>query len=62
MKLEAVHPHNMIEICPASIVKVYTPYHFLVKIESHGTMETDETEAHWLCTAQHPYIFPAGIF
>ncbi|KAJ9576505.1 hypothetical protein L9F63_025600 [Diploptera punctata] len=60
MKLEAIHPENMIEICPASIMTVYSAYHFLVKIDSHAAMDTDETESYWLCTAQHPYIFPAG--
>ncbi|XP_069700276.1 scm-like with four MBT domains protein 2 [Periplaneta americana] len=60
MKLEAVHPHNMVEICPASIVKVFTPYNFLVQIDSYAKMETDETESYWLCTVEHPYIFPVG--
>ncbi|PSN43066.1 Scm-like with four MBT domains protein 2 [Blattella germanica] len=61
MKLEAIHPRNMIEICPASIVEVFTPYHFLVKIDNDVTRETDESDSYWLCTATHPYIFPAEV-
>ncbi|XP_067002533.2 scm-like with four MBT domains protein 1 [Anabrus simplex] len=60
MKLEAVHPHNMVEICPASVVKVYDEHYFLVQIDSYSSMEKDHIESTWLCTAEHPYIFPVG--
>lgn len=60
MKLEAVHPHNMVEICPASVVRVFSPCHFLIQIDSYATMESDETDSFWLCTVEHPYIFPVG--
>jgi hypothetical protein len=62
MKLEAVHPHNMVEICPASVVRVFSPYHFLIQIDSYATMESDETDSFWLCTVEHPYIFPVGKY
>jgi hypothetical protein len=62
MKLEAVHPHNMVEICPATVVRVFPPYYFLVKTDSYATIETDETESLQLCTSEHSYIFPVGMY
>ncbi|KDR22796.1 Scm-like with four MBT domains protein 2 [Zootermopsis nevadensis] len=60
MKLEAVHPRNMVEICPATVVRVFPPYYFIIQIDSYATVETDETESFQLCTIEHPYIFPVG--
>lgn len=59
MKLEAIHPHNRIEICPATVVQVFDAYYFMVQVDSHATLENDK-EFVWLCTASHPYIFPIG--
>ncbi|CAG2054501.1 unnamed protein product [Timema podura] len=61
MKLEAVHPHNMAELCPATVVRVFNSCHFLVEIDSHSIVEEQGEDSTWLCTALHPYIFPPGI-
>nr|CAD7455362.1 unnamed protein product [Timema tahoe] len=60
MKLEAVHPHNMAELCPATVVRVFNSCHFLVEIDSHSIVEEQGEDSTWLCTALHPYIFPPG--
>ncbi|GLH01333.1 Polycomb protein Sfmbt [Gryllus bimaculatus] len=60
MKLEAVHPHNMAEICPATVVKVFDSSYFLVEVDSNNSSDVGDIESSWLCTAQHPYIFPIG--
>ncbi|XP_012258753.2 scm-like with four MBT domains protein 1 [Athalia rosae] len=63
MKLEAISPINRVEICPATVVKVFDQKYFLVqvdvyeepgKVEDSGNMD----RLTWLCTADHPYIFP----
>lgn len=63
MKLEAISPANRVEICPATVVKVFDEKYFLVQIDVYQeSVETKDLENvkgdTWLCTADHPYIFP----
>ncbi|XP_015520560.2 scm-like with four MBT domains protein 1 [Neodiprion pinetum] len=63
MKLEAISPTNRVEICPATVVKVFDEKYFLVQIDIYEdparTEDLDSTNGDtWLCTADHPYIFP----
>ncbi|XP_063242684.1 scm-like with four MBT domains protein 1 isoform X2 [Bacillus rossius redtenbacheri] len=60
MKLEAIHPQNMAEFCPATVVRVFDSTYFLVQIDTMSAMETDDDSLYWLCTTNHPYIFPCG--
>ncbi|XP_015188400.1 PREDICTED: scm-like with four MBT domains protein 1 isoform X2 [Polistes dominula] len=70
MKLEALDPINQTKIYPATVIKVFDDIYFLVHIDKYdkyvnGTdIETclyNHSENNtWLCTAEHPYIFPIG--
>lgn len=60
MKVEAVHPVNMAEICPATVIKVFDNYYFLVAIDIFGSSENSSSDLTWLATLRHPYIFPVG--
>lgn len=60
MKVEAVHPVNMAEICPATVIKVFDNYYFLVAIDIFGSSENSNSDLTWLATLRHPYIFPVG--
>jgi mbt repeat. len=62
MKLEAVHPHNKVEICPASVIQVFPSYYFLIQVDSYATMDTEDTDSCQLCTVEDPYIFPVGMY
>ncbi|XP_034237039.1 scm-like with four MBT domains protein 1 isoform X1 [Thrips palmi] len=61
MKVEALHPIDRTQIFPATVMEVWGDAYFLVeldfKISSHGEEEPRLT---WLCTSNHPYIFPTG--
>jgi hypothetical protein len=57
MKIEAVHPVNHAEICPATVTQVFETGHFLVKID---VAVEGEQELSWLCKANEPYIFQPG--
>ena len=70
MKLEAVLPSNRTKICPATVVKVFDNIYFLVQIDTYNNNLIENTDQNvivnstekntWLCTAEHPYIFPIG--
>ncbi|XP_014218553.1 scm-like with four MBT domains protein 2 isoform X2 [Copidosoma floridanum] len=70
MKLEAVLPSDRTKIFPASVIKVFDDTYFLVQIDvykknldenSDENAVRNNTEKNtWLCTAEHPYIFPVG--
>jgi len=69
MKLEVLHPADRMKICPATVTKVFDDIYFLVNIdayagslnESKDTLVSNNSENNtWLCTAEHPYIFPVG--
>ncbi|XP_018361151.1 PREDICTED: scm-like with four MBT domains protein 1 [Trachymyrmex cornetzi] len=71
MKLEALHPADRIKICPATVTKVFDDAYFLVNIdvhsgclnESNNTLVSNNSSSEnntWLCTVDHPYIFPVG--
>lgn len=69
MKLEALCPFDRTHIRPATVVKVFDDTYFLVSIDvydkkqenSDDTLVFNSTEINtWLCTAEHPYIFPVG--
>lgn len=57
MKLEAINPTNMSEICPAYVSKIFDDFYFLINLDNCS--ENDGT-SHWLCHAGFPYIFPVG--
>lgn len=57
MKLEAVNPANMSEICPAYVSRIFDDFYFLVILDSCS--ESDGT-SHWVCHTGFPYIFPVG--
>lgn len=70
MKLETVSPDNRVDVCPASVVKILNDIYFLVKVDKHtpdeevNLNESFSSDEHvkdtWLCTSEHPYIFPMG--
>lgn len=69
IKLETLIPTDRTKICPATVSKVLDDTHFLVTIDAHSenSNSSDDTIASnmsetntWLCTAEHPYIFPIG--
>ncbi|XP_050466183.1 scm-like with four MBT domains protein 1 isoform X2 [Cataglyphis hispanica] len=68
-KVEALHPVDRTKICPATVTKIFDDIYFLVNIDVHiehsdksdDTFMTSNSENNaWLCTAEHPYIFPVG--
>lgn len=69
MKLETVLPCDRTKIVPATIVKIFDDIYFLVQVDDYdsqtntnndfSTIFHDEKKT-WLCTADHPYIFPVG--
>jgi len=69
MKVEALSPTDRAKICPATVTKVLDDTHFLVTIDVYGEQSdssdntitsNDSKDNTWLCTAEHPYIFPIG--
>ena len=71
MKLETISPADRMTLCPASVVKVFDDVYFLVRIDVYDedarsedlndsfVYDSQEKDT-WLCTAEHPYIFPVG--
>ncbi|CAG9796316.1 unnamed protein product [Diatraea saccharalis] len=59
MKVEALNPHDMKTIRPATVTKVFNNFHFLVVIDDH-LEDYEDTKMAWLCDSMHPYIFPIG--
>ncbi|KAJ8670397.1 hypothetical protein QAD02_001656 [Eretmocerus hayati] len=67
MKVEAVMPSDRTKLCPASVIKVFDDTYFLVQIDVYNENAIEDSNEScgkkrdtWLCTAQHPYIFPSG--
>ncbi|XP_043273622.1 scm-like with four MBT domains protein 1 [Venturia canescens] len=72
MKLEAIVPSHRTRFAPATITKVFDDIFFLVQIDNHDEYKSSRREKEqlrfhqvsekntWLCTAEHPYIFPVG--
>ncbi|KAG7203222.1 hypothetical protein KM043_010325 [Ampulex compressa] len=70
MKLEALNPVDQTQICPATVIKVFDDLYFLVRIDTYeesfngsdieSCMYNCSEKNTWLCTAEHPYIFPVG--
>ncbi|XP_015587878.1 scm-like with four MBT domains protein 1 [Cephus cinctus] len=70
MKMEAVSPGDRTTIYPATVIKVFDDVYFLVEIDVYkmGTntnsndnrASSNSPKNTWLCTAEHPYIFPIG--
>ncbi|XP_057337279.1 scm-like with four MBT domains protein 1 [Microplitis mediator] len=69
MKLEAVWPVVRTKIFPATVVKVIDDIYFLVELDtfspnkrnsSNNSSYSFDEKTTWLCTADHPYIFPVG--
>lgn len=62
MKVEALHPIDYTKVYPATVVEVWGDTYFLVELDIvlHQQGE-DEPKLLWLCTANHPYIFPTGM-
>jgi len=69
MKVEALHPVDRTKIYPSTVTKVFDDIYFLVNIDVHiersdksdDTFVTSNSENNaWLCTMEHPYIFPVG--
>ncbi|XP_075216742.1 scm-like with four MBT domains protein 2 isoform X2 [Lycorma delicatula] len=63
LKLEAVHPQNRAEICPASITKIFDDKNFLVTVDdmTQNIEEADDNnDLTWLSCLADPYIFPHG--
>ncbi|XP_068449663.1 scm-like with four MBT domains protein 1 isoform X1 [Clinocottus analis] len=60
MKLEAVDPTAPISIRPATVTKVFTEQHFLVKMDDLcGIEESEGAGRSFLCHRDSPGIFPA---
>lgn len=59
MKLEALDPQTMDSVRPATVVKVFNSFHFLVILDDH-VPNLEDSEAGWLCHVMHPYIYPIG--
>ncbi|KAI8438962.1 hypothetical protein MSG28_011275 [Choristoneura fumiferana] len=59
MKLEALDPHDMKTIRPATVLKVFNNLHFLVVLDDNAD-DYEDSKAAWLCDSKHPYIFPIG--
>ncbi|XP_058802234.1 scm-like with four MBT domains protein 1 [Phymastichus coffea] len=69
MKLEAISPFDRTKFCPATVVKVFDSSYFLIQIDVYNKDSVENLEEYtytgsekntWLCTAEHPYIFPIG--
>ncbi|GBP51747.1 Scm-like with four MBT domains protein 2 [Eumeta japonica] len=59
MKVEALDPHDMKTVRPATVVNIYSNYEFLVVIDDHRNDYQDSRMA-WICHSMHPYIYPLG--
>ncbi|XP_046999669.1 scm-like with four MBT domains protein 1 [Schistocerca americana] len=59
MKLEALDPKTHTDIRPATVARVFDENYFLIRIDGCGP-DSIGTRGICLCTADHPYIFPAG--
>lgn len=69
MKVEALSPTDRMKICPATVTKIFDDVYFLVNVDAHterlnsldDIFVPNHSESNtWLCTAEHPYIFPIG--
>lgn len=61
MKLEAIDPAFSMDICPATVTKVLSPYYFLVDIDPPFRCETVPSEPKSFCCHAHSQnIFPVG--
>lgn len=71
MKVEALNPVDRTRICPATVTKIFDDTYFLVNVDVHTESlrsnrsddmytSSDSENNTWLCTAEHPYIFPVG--
>ncbi|KAK0182551.1 hypothetical protein PV327_000679 [Microctonus hyperodae] len=69
MKLETVLPCDRTKIVPATVVKIFDDIYFLVQIDDYDLQTTSDNDFSiivrdekkmWLCTIDHPYIFPVG--
>lgn len=69
MKLEALSPSDRTKFCPATVVKVFDSSYFVVRIDVYNKDSVENLDEYtdsgsekntWLCTAEHPYIFPIG--
>lgn len=59
MKLEAINPSHMSDICPATVTQVFDNFYFLVVLDDFLN-DCNNDGGFWLCTVEHPYIFPVG--
>lgn len=63
MKVEALNPADHAKVYPATVVEVWGDTYFLVELDTVLPQQgEDESKLSWLCTANHPYIFPTGMF
>lgn len=60
MKLEALNPETLLEICPATVAKVVNKYYFMVSIDSYADRVKDEkSKTELICCHSNSYaIFP----
>lgn len=57
MKVEALDPHTMSVIYPATVKKIFNTRYILVTIDKASNSGKG---LHWLSDSSHPYIFPVG--
>lgn len=55
MKLEAVHPTTLVQIYPATVTRILSPYFFVVQIDDHSVV--DHQPQAMCCHAESPLIF-----
>ncbi|XP_014473016.1 PREDICTED: scm-like with four MBT domains protein 1 isoform X2 [Dinoponera quadriceps] len=69
MKVEALCPAGQTKICPATVSKVFDDTYFLVNMDAYtgcsngpedAPVSSNSENNTWLCTVEHPYIFPVG--
>ncbi|KAF4518842.1 hypothetical protein B566_EDAN006693 [Ephemera danica] len=60
MKLEALHPVNKIEVCPATVTRLFETGHFTVHIDSLDEREEGDEQISWICRPGDPFLFPPG--
>lgn len=69
MKVEALCPTDRTKICSATVSKIFDDTYFLVSIDTHvdvlsgsenAPVSNNSEDNTWLCTMEHPYIFPIG--
>lgn len=59
MKLEALNRQDMKTLRPATVLKVFNNFHFVVVLDDH-LEDYEDTKMAWLCDSMHPYIYPMG--